>query len=345
MCNIAGYTGFRQAAPLLIDMLKREEGFWGGHYTGIATIDQGNLYCAKVVGDVETLLRQTDAMNFPGTVGFIHSRPASGGDREWAYPFVSEDHQLAFVENGDMGQFEGSPNFATLAMELMARGHRLNSATKTPVTGYPQLEDGSSFHYSEVQCLLLEEILQEGFSPLEAMETLLCRYPCDDVCVALHSRHPDRLFIGRVTQPMMLARGVGEAFIATTSLAFPPSCAPFGIDLLPANACMELAPKTLLMRNGIRPDLPVAPVTPSLLQKAIHTAKDLLETASAPVPFSTFAKACGTCFPKGSLPQMPLLGYLTLEALLGDGKVRLLHERKDGMEPGLTAPVTLIQPI
>ena len=52
MCNIAGYTGNRQAAPILIDMMRREEGYWGGYYTGIATIDNGRVYHAKVVGDV-----------------------------------------------------------------------------------------------------------------------------------------------------------------------------------------------------------------------------------------------------------------------------------------------------
>ena len=48
MCNIAGYTGFRRAAPVLIDMIRREEGFLGGYYTGIATIHEGKVYSAPI---------------------------------------------------------------------------------------------------------------------------------------------------------------------------------------------------------------------------------------------------------------------------------------------------------
>ncbi len=47
MCNIAGYVGERQAAPVLIEMLKKQEGFAGGFYSGIATIHEGRIYYAK----------------------------------------------------------------------------------------------------------------------------------------------------------------------------------------------------------------------------------------------------------------------------------------------------------
>ena len=38
MCNIAGYVGTKQAAPILLDMLKKQEGYGGGYYSGIATM-------------------------------------------------------------------------------------------------------------------------------------------------------------------------------------------------------------------------------------------------------------------------------------------------------------------
>ena len=53
MCNISGYAGNKQAAPILVEMLKKQEYFDGGLSTGIATIDdEGNLYYAKVFGSV-----------------------------------------------------------------------------------------------------------------------------------------------------------------------------------------------------------------------------------------------------------------------------------------------------
>lgn len=42
MCIIAGYAGNRRAAPVLIDMMRKEEFMDGGLSTGIATIHEGN---------------------------------------------------------------------------------------------------------------------------------------------------------------------------------------------------------------------------------------------------------------------------------------------------------------
>ena len=55
MCNIAGYIGDESAAPILLEMTERQQGFAGGYSTGIATICDGELHSVKVVGDVSTL--------------------------------------------------------------------------------------------------------------------------------------------------------------------------------------------------------------------------------------------------------------------------------------------------
>ena len=47
MCNIAGYVGEKEAAPILVEMLKREEIFDGGYSTGIITIHNGKFYCKR----------------------------------------------------------------------------------------------------------------------------------------------------------------------------------------------------------------------------------------------------------------------------------------------------------
>ena len=68
MCNIAGYTGSRRAAPILLEMIKKQEYIDGSLSTGIATIYEGKLYTAKVLGNADTLIEKTDALNFPGTI-------------------------------------------------------------------------------------------------------------------------------------------------------------------------------------------------------------------------------------------------------------------------------------
>ena len=49
MCNIAGYVGDRQAAPILVEMLRRQEIYDSGFSTGIVTIHQGKLDRKSVV--------------------------------------------------------------------------------------------------------------------------------------------------------------------------------------------------------------------------------------------------------------------------------------------------------
>ena len=73
-CNVAGYIGNQSAAPILLEMLERQEGFAGGYYSGIATIASGKLHYAKVIGDVATLRKQTNAERLAREPG-DHSQP------------------------------------------------------------------------------------------------------------------------------------------------------------------------------------------------------------------------------------------------------------------------------
>ena len=110
MCNIAGYIGKKQAAPILCEMLRKQEGFCAGYYTGIVTHDGEKLCWAKVVGNLENLLNETDVMNFPGTIGFLHGRSKSGGDIEWGHPFMNADNTLAYIANGSAGCYNEDEN-------------------------------------------------------------------------------------------------------------------------------------------------------------------------------------------------------------------------------------------
>ncbi len=75
MCNIAGYSGSKQAAPILLEMLRRQQPYDGDMSTGVATIYEGKLYSKKIVGDVDEFLRTIDLSELPGTIGIVHTRP------------------------------------------------------------------------------------------------------------------------------------------------------------------------------------------------------------------------------------------------------------------------------
>ena len=125
MCNISGYIGDRRAAPVLIEMMRRQEGYCGGYYTGITTLHDGKLYTRKVLGDVNRLLAETDAMELPGNVGVIHSRSNSGGDVRWGHPFVTSDNKFSVSLNGATGKYETHKETENVARMLYREGARL----------------------------------------------------------------------------------------------------------------------------------------------------------------------------------------------------------------------------
>ena len=55
MCTIAGYVGNRRAVEVLVEMMRKEQFFDSGLSTGIATVHEGKLYTAKVMGPIKKL--------------------------------------------------------------------------------------------------------------------------------------------------------------------------------------------------------------------------------------------------------------------------------------------------
>jgi hypothetical protein len=66
MCNIAGYVGSRRAAPIILEMLRREEGFAGGFYSGLAAATYegageaalGNVRYSEIYADKLTAINK-----------------------------------------------------------------------------------------------------------------------------------------------------------------------------------------------------------------------------------------------------------------------------------------------
>lgn len=215
MCNIAGYIGTERAAPVLISMMAAQEGFAGGYYSGIATVADGRMHVRKTVGDLAALLRDTDAEALPGTVGIIHSRSKSGGDAEWAHPFVSCDEQLAYIANGADGIFASRRDQDAVTATLATAGHILRSATAGRIGKYPVLPDGRGVHTSEVMCHLIESLVRAGSDPARAMQEAYVSFPAEIVGLLLAASDGDRIVAARINQPLMLGRGRAAATAET----------------------------------------------------------------------------------------------------------------------------------
>jgi hypothetical protein len=258
MCIIAGYSGNRRAAPILIDMLKKTEYIDGGLSTGIATIHEGKLYMRKVVGDVDTLLSETDALELPGTTGIIHSR--TGGDHvETAHPFLSDDGNLALVSNGTSWGCATEEFFAAenkRMNEFLDRGMKIRSAVFKPQdTTKRILKNGYGYHVAEPYALIVGEKVKDSTSETirddmaVAMREALEEFPIDVINVAVHANLPETITVTTVTRPMAIGFGKGEIYMCTTPFGLPESVTRGSVFFTPPTTVVQVTPNGAEIRS------------------------------------------------------------------------------------------------
>lgn len=130
MCGIVGFTGARQAGPILLEGLRRLE-YRGYDSAGVAVQDDGGkIRAVKASGRLEHLCTMTrEGAAVPGTCGIGHTRWATHGAPTTmnAHPHLSNDGRFAIVHNGII------ENYAELREELKARGFVFHSETDTEV--------------------------------------------------------------------------------------------------------------------------------------------------------------------------------------------------------------------
>lgn len=339
MCNIAGYVGERDAAPVLIEMIKEQEGFNGGFYTGIATLHEGKIYSAKLTGDTDRLLALTEAAKLPGKIGVIHSRTKSGGGDEWAHPFLAfrgDTPFCAYVANGGIGCYrEHLAEFNRIAQQLFEEGFPLPSRIQIEPPAYIQLLDGSSVHMSDVMCQLIARRLKSEADYATAMENAFCEMPSEIVGLLLSLDAPDRITYARFNMPMSVAFAAHGAYLASSPLAFPADAGEHSI--LPANSGGYVLCDRFTAIPMKTPPKPVAPLTSDLRIKAYHAVKAALEQRE--MIYSEISReVIKPLFESDGPCPVAALTYETLLALKNQG---LLKERIDTIEgafPDLTAP-------
>ena len=224
MCNIAGYVGTKRAAPILLEMLKREEGFDGGFYTGIATLHEGKIYYAKVVGDVDTLINEKAVQDLPGTIGIIHSRTPSGGGVKWAHPFVTQKNGVvthAYVANGSSGVFKNrNDEYTRRTEQLLEQGYDMTSRDKGDCMRYQVMKDGSAVHMSDAMCQLIAYHIDAGKGIVEAMSAAFCEMPSEIVGLLLSLAEPNGIAYSRINMPMFVVFSEDGAYLSSTPSAF-----------------------------------------------------------------------------------------------------------------------------
>ena len=140
MCGIVGFTGNRQAAPILLDGLSKLE-YRGYDSAGLAVRDGEALaQVVKAKGRLSNLIEKTDAGNaLKGTCGIGHTRWATHGEPSQtnAHPHVSGNCSRSgsgAVESEVVGVHNGIiENYTELKEKLLKHGYTFYSQTDTEV--------------------------------------------------------------------------------------------------------------------------------------------------------------------------------------------------------------------
>lgn len=190
MCGIFGYIGPHQAAPLLLEGLRRLE-YRGYDSTGIA-VKNGTINVHKKVGKVQDL-RTVLPSSIPGTLGIAHTRWATHGGvtDENAHPHESAEGKVVIVHNGII------ENARMLRTSLSVQGVALSSETD-----------------SEALAHIIERELSVDNNPEEAVRRALRQARGTWGICALFNDH-DTIVCARNGSPLIIGQGVDEMFISS----------------------------------------------------------------------------------------------------------------------------------
>lgn len=335
MCNIAGYVGSRQAAPILIEMMKKQEGFNAGYYTGLATIHEGKLRMDKVIGDVEVLLEKTDCANFPGTTGFIHSRSQSGGSVEWGHPFMGTGEKIAYIANGTAGLFKKA--YARAHQDaytaLRAAGYEMRSREESPVGAYTVMPDGAGVHGSDLLCQQIAKYTDDGESTLCAIEKTVTELPSEVVGLVLNREEPDRITWARTNFPMFIGIADHGIYMASTPHAFPEDVGQ--IKLLNEMSCGCVTCDSFTEKPLAR-ELPITNMTPGLYRDCYDALCNAISQKE--MTCEEIDEVLLDVLGRETPVSYPAVEYEILYELHRQGKLEIHTYRVPGAVPELTAP-------
>lgn len=193
MCGIVGYTGPKEAYPIIINGLKRLE-YRGYDSTGVALLNQG-LSVYKKKGKVAELEQTLIGKNLHANIGIGHTRWATHGEPSDlnAHPHTSASGKLAMIHNGII------ENYAQLKKELSSKNYTFTSETDT-----------------EILLNFIEEIRKNNQCDLEeAIRVALKRVVGAYVILLIDADDPETIYAARKGSPLVIGIGKGEHFLGS----------------------------------------------------------------------------------------------------------------------------------
>ncbi|MDR1793368.1 MAG: glutamine--fructose-6-phosphate transaminase (isomerizing) [Bacteroidales bacterium] len=198
MCGIVGYTGNREAFPILIKGLHRME-YRGYDSAGVALLQGDEVTVHKCRGKVSDLEDFCKGKDLSGHLGIAHTRWATHGEPNDinAHPHFTSDHKIALIHNGII------ENHLVLRKALEKAGYLFNSQTDT-----------------EVLIHLIEDIKKnECLDLAEAVRLALSQIIGTYAVIVISVDNPNTLIVARKGSPLIIGFGKDEYFAASDAAA------------------------------------------------------------------------------------------------------------------------------
>ncbi len=199
MCGIIGYVGRENAAPVMLDGLKRLE-YRGYDSAGMALINGGEIEVRKCSGRIDSLKNLLERHAVHGDTGVSHTRWATHGPPtdENAHPHLDGSGQLALVHNGVI------ENYLPLREAMEKNGHVFKSQTDTEVLAHLV---GRKYD------------AQKSGGPKEklvnAIRAALREVKGTYGIAVVHTEAPNFMVGARLGSPLVVGLGKGENFLAS----------------------------------------------------------------------------------------------------------------------------------
>ena len=198
MCGIVGIRGEHEAAPILVEALKRLE-YRGYDSAGIATIDNGTLDRRRAVGKLVNLADLLVHEPLKGRSGIGHTRWATHGAPTVTNAHPHRSGPVAVVHNGII------ENFKRLREDLAGQGYATETDTDT-----------------ETISLLAQSFLDQGLAPRDAAEQTIARLEGAFAVAFLFEGESDLIVAARKGSPLAIGWGDGEMYLGSDAMALAP---------------------------------------------------------------------------------------------------------------------------
>ncbi len=195
MCGIVGVLGHHEAAPILVEALKRLE-YRGYDSAGIATINGSDLDRRRAVGKLVNLSDLLVHEPLAGKAGIGHTRWATHGAPNLANAHPHRAGRVAVVHNGII------ENYRDLRAELTENGIGHETDTDT-----------------ETIALLVQYYISNGDNPRAAATKTIARLEGAYALCFLFEGEADLLIAARKGSPLAIGHGEGEMYVGSDAIA------------------------------------------------------------------------------------------------------------------------------